>query len=75
MGLSEFCQHIERLNPELLEQQFGRLVAGDAEYSRRVREGAAQLRARLKVQETTLSAAFLQQTPACGGVTSPAPMR
>jgi polysaccharide pyruvyl transferase WcaK-like protein len=76
MGLSEFCQHIERLNPELLEQQFARLVASEAEYSRLVREGAAHMRARLKVQEAAIAAAFLQRTPArAGEVTSPAPMR
>ncbi len=73
MGLSEFCQHIERLNPDLLQEQFGRLVAGRRRYSELVRERMAVLRARLRGQEATLTAAFLQGEPSGRGhVTSPA---
>jgi polysaccharide pyruvyl transferase WcaK-like protein len=59
MGLGDFCQHIERLDPDLLERQFSQLASGREDYARGVREGVALLRGELKAQEAVLTETFL----------------
>jgi polysaccharide pyruvyl transferase WcaK-like protein len=58
MGLGDFCQHIETLDLDLLEEQFAKLVAGREHYSRLVRAQIEQLHAGLAIQEAVLTAAF-----------------
>lgn len=53
-GLGEFCQHIERLDVDLLIAQFKRLVAERDDYTARVEQAAAGFRARLADQEAQL---------------------
>ena len=60
MGLADFCQHIESLDSALLEQQFAKLSAGHADYSRLVHERVGLLRHGLAAQEAALTAAFLE---------------
>jgi polysaccharide pyruvyl transferase WcaK-like protein len=67
MGLADFCQHIETLDPALLEQQFAKLAAGREAYSDLVHERIGLLRAGLKRQETALIAAFLGGTAQATG--------
>lgn len=54
MGLSEFCQHIERLDVDLLREQFDRLVANRDVYAEAIQVKTDTLRRQLGVQETAL---------------------
>jgi polysaccharide pyruvyl transferase WcaK-like protein len=60
LGLGDFCQHIESLDPDLLMRQFAALTAGRDGYAALVRLGVAGLRTELKVQEAELAMLFLQ---------------
>lgn len=61
LGLGDFCQHIESLDPDLLMRQFRALAAGRGGYAALVRLGIAGLRTELKVQEAELAMLFLQE--------------
>jgi polysaccharide pyruvyl transferase WcaK-like protein len=54
MGLEDFCQHVERLDVDLLIDQFSRLAANRAAYERSIREKAAEYTRRLADQERIL---------------------
>lgn len=55
VGLGDFCQHIERLDVELLKQQTLRLIAGRTDFERTVRTVCARFEAELLVQERLLA--------------------
>ena len=50
-GLSEFRQHIERLDLEMLKSQTSRLMSGRSAFEREVRNGCARFEARLREQD------------------------
>lgn len=60
MGLGEFCQHIEKLDVELLMQQFNKLIDARASYEDTVKMNGRLLRKRLEQQEQLLSEQILQ---------------
>lgn len=55
MGLSAFCQHIERLDVELLKAQTTRLVSERATFERKIRDVQKQFQNRLSEQEDLLA--------------------
>jgi polysaccharide pyruvyl transferase WcaK-like protein len=59
MGMSEYCQHIERLNVDLLIRQYTRLVANRAEHEAKIRETRNTYRERLDLQEALILSKFL----------------
>jgi polysaccharide pyruvyl transferase WcaK-like protein len=59
MGLGRFCQHVERLNLDLLIEQFNRLIADRQRYERGIEEANRACRARLDHQEVLLAARVL----------------
>jgi len=63
MGLGDFCQHIERLDVELLTRQFDRLMADRDRYAEAIRETNLAFRERLGQQELVL-ARMLDPAPA-----------
>jgi polysaccharide pyruvyl transferase WcaK-like protein len=56
VGLSEFCQHVERLDVGLLEAQTARLIAERTAFERTLREAQARFQGRLCEQEERLAA-------------------
>ncbi|HEX5958959.1 MAG TPA: polysaccharide pyruvyl transferase family protein, partial [Hyphomicrobiaceae bacterium] len=54
MGLGDFCQHVERLDVEVLIDQFSRLVSNRAGYEQRIRAKVGEYRRRLSQQEDIL---------------------
>jgi len=58
MGVGEFCQQIERLDIDLLIEQFVKLLAGRSLYERRIREMNLAYEERLRVQDAQLTAAL-----------------
>ena len=56
MGLSEFCQHIERLDLEMLKSQTSRLISGRSAFERGIRDGCARFEAGLREQDLRLAA-------------------
>jgi polysaccharide pyruvyl transferase WcaK-like protein len=59
MGLGSFCQHVERLDVDLLAEQFTRLVAGRKRYHQIMRDANAFYQERLKTQDLLLASRFL----------------
>ena len=59
MGLDEFCQHIERLDFDLLVQQFSRLVSDRDLYEERIRDANIIFQSRLNYQEGALKLRLL----------------
>ncbi len=59
MGLRGFCQHVERLDVDLLIEQFGQLVEGRERYSRRSAWRTAPAEERLDHQDAFLAAHLL----------------
>jgi polysaccharide pyruvyl transferase WcaK-like protein len=55
MGLSDFCQHIERLDVHLLEMQTTRLMSDRAAFERRIREMRTRFESKLREQEGLLT--------------------
>jgi polysaccharide pyruvyl transferase WcaK-like protein len=55
MGLSDFCQHVEDFDLELLQAQTARLISDRAAYERRIREARTQFEVRLSEQEDLLA--------------------
>ncbi|MDX6750222.1 polysaccharide pyruvyl transferase family protein [Geminicoccaceae bacterium 1502E] len=56
MGLAGYCQHIERLDQDLLQSQTMRLIADRAALETAVRDAGARFHARLQEQEKRLVA-------------------
>jgi polysaccharide pyruvyl transferase WcaK-like protein len=54
MGLGEFCQHIERLDVDMLIQQFQKLIEQRTAYQEIVKANGASLRQKLEQQEQSL---------------------
>jgi polysaccharide pyruvyl transferase WcaK-like protein len=59
MGLSDFCQHIERLDVDLLIQQFRKLAAGRKAYEKRICETNAAFAESLQNQNALLLSRYL----------------
>ena len=59
MGLSDFCQHIERLDVDLLIQQFRKLAAGRKAYEERICETNAAFAESLQNQNALLLSRYL----------------
>lgn len=55
MGLAEFCQHIERLDVELLKTQTMRLVSDRATFERKICEVRTHFESKLREQESLLA--------------------
>jgi polysaccharide pyruvyl transferase WcaK-like protein len=58
MGLSDFCQHIEHLNVNLLKTQTARLISARAAFEIRIREIRTQFESKLREQEELLASLF-----------------
>ena len=56
VGLAEFCQHVERLDVDLLEAQTARLISDRAAFERKLRDAQRQFQSRLSEQEDLLAA-------------------
>jgi polysaccharide pyruvyl transferase WcaK-like protein len=56
VGLAEFCQHVERLDVDLLEAQTARLIADRAAFERQLRDAQTRFQSRLSEQEERLAA-------------------
>jgi polysaccharide pyruvyl transferase WcaK-like protein len=56
VGLAEFCQHVERLDVDLLEAQTARLISDRVAYERKLRDAQRQFQSRLSEQEDLLAA-------------------
>jgi polysaccharide pyruvyl transferase WcaK-like protein len=56
MGLSSFCQHVERLDLDLLIEQLSRLIADRERYERRIRKANLACQERLDRQDSLLTA-------------------
>jgi polysaccharide pyruvyl transferase WcaK-like protein len=54
MGLGDFCQHVERLDTDVLVGQFTRLVADLPGYGQRIRDRGSEYTRRLAAQEAIL---------------------
>jgi polysaccharide pyruvyl transferase WcaK-like protein len=54
MGLGDFCQHVERLDVNVLIEQFTRLVSDRAVYEQAIRKKGAEYTRRLAEQEQVL---------------------
>jgi len=63
MGVGRFCQHIERLDLDLLKEQFTQLVANRERYEQSLRNANLALRERLDRQDSLLASDFLQLKP------------
>ena len=59
MGLGEFCQHIEKLDVDLLTEQFQKLAAGRKVYERTMRQTNARFRDTLLHQDALLLNRYL----------------
>lgn len=59
MGLAGFCQHIERLDVDLLIEQFNQLIADRERYGRSVGRANRTVRERLDQQDALLAARVL----------------
>ena len=55
VGLAEFCQHVERLDLELLKAQTARLIAERATFESKLRDALARFQTRLREQEALLA--------------------
>jgi len=64
MGGGQFCQHIERLDLDLLIRQFSALVAEQARHEASIRNANHAFRQRLKRQDRELAANVLGAQPA-----------
>jgi polysaccharide pyruvyl transferase WcaK-like protein len=58
-GLGRFCQHVERLDVDLLIGQFGHLIANRQRYEHGIAEANSTSRARLDHQDALLAARVL----------------
>ena len=63
MGVARFCQHIERLDLDLLKEQFTQLVADRQRYEQSLRNANCAFRERLRRQDSLLASRFLQLKP------------
>jgi polysaccharide pyruvyl transferase WcaK-like protein len=63
MGLADFCQHIERLDVELLKRQTLRLISDRGAFERGVREVRAYFDNKLREQEDLLAALICAPVP------------
>jgi polysaccharide pyruvyl transferase WcaK-like protein len=63
MGLGGFCQHIEKLDVELLIEQFIALVADRHEHERRIEEAVQAYQQRLADQDAFLASRLLAPMP------------
>jgi polysaccharide pyruvyl transferase WcaK-like protein len=59
MGVGRFCQHIERLDVDLLIEQFTQLIADRPSYERAIGETNRRYRERLEHQEALLTSRLL----------------
>jgi polysaccharide pyruvyl transferase WcaK-like protein len=59
MGLGEFCQHIERVDLELLSQQFQTLASNRGIYAQRISETNRAYQERLAQQDAVLASRLL----------------
>ena len=59
MGLGEFCQHIEKLDVDLLTEQFQKLAAGRKVYERTMRQTNARFRDTLLHQDALILGRYL----------------
>jgi polysaccharide pyruvyl transferase WcaK-like protein len=68
MGLSNFCQHIDNLDVELLIEQFTQLITDRNFYERRIKEMNFIYQERLDCQDSILASRFLgiAQSPKAG---------
>jgi polysaccharide pyruvyl transferase WcaK-like protein len=66
MGLADFCQHIERLDVELLKRQTTRLLSDRAAFERGVREVRAHFESKLREQEDLLASLICAPLPLTG---------
>jgi polysaccharide pyruvyl transferase WcaK-like protein len=55
MGLSDFCQHVEHFDLDLLQAQTARLISDRAVYERRIRDARTRFEIRLSEQEDLLA--------------------
>ena len=55
VGLAEFCQHVERLDLELLKTQTAQLIAERATFESKLRDALARIQTRLREQEALLA--------------------
>jgi polysaccharide pyruvyl transferase WcaK-like protein len=55
MGLAEFCQHIERLDVELLKTQTMRLLSDRAAFEHKICEVREHFKSKLREQESLLT--------------------
>jgi polysaccharide pyruvyl transferase WcaK-like protein len=62
MGLEGFCQHIERIDVNVLIDQFGKLVTDRERYKTRIRETKMSYQNRLRHQDEFLLSNFLSLT-------------
>ena len=63
MGLAEFCQHIERLDVELLKTQTMRLLSDRAAFERKICEVRAHFESKLREQESLLTPLICGSSP------------
>lgn len=70
MGLSEFCQSIERLDVDLLRRQFDRLIAEREHHARAIWAKTDELRRQLGAQEAVITELLLGRP---GGTPAQAP--
>jgi polysaccharide pyruvyl transferase WcaK-like protein len=61
MGLGEFCQHIERLDVDMLITQFCKLADGRKFYESRIRDTVARCKDRLREQENFLFSSYMRE--------------
>jgi polysaccharide pyruvyl transferase WcaK-like protein len=61
MGLGEFCQHIERLDVDMLITQFCKLAEGRKFYESRIRDTVARCKDRLREQENLLFNSYMRE--------------
>ena len=59
MGVGSFCQHIERLDPKLLIEQFTNLLADRQGYEQCIRDTNLQYQERLAGQDSLFASRFL----------------
>jgi polysaccharide pyruvyl transferase WcaK-like protein len=62
MGLRGFCQHVERLDVDLLIEQFSRLIADREQYEQAIDGANRAIQERLDHQDAILTARLLERT-------------
>jgi polysaccharide pyruvyl transferase WcaK-like protein len=70
MGLRGFCQHVERLDVDLLIEQFSRLIADREQYEQAIDGANRAIQERLDHQDAILTARLLERTGSRGAEAS-----